>query len=69
MTDMTLAATQRVYERLGVTREKEGQRWLKALISLQEGPQPGEPGFLRLFAIPKTIVIRTMRHGADLELV
>ena len=69
VTDLGLAATQCIYERLGVTREDQGQKWLKALISLQEGPLPGEPGYLRLFTLPKTIVIRTLRHGADLDLV
>ena len=66
VTDMGLEATQRVYERLSVTREEEGQRWLKALVSMDDGPRPGEAGFLRLFAIPKTIGIRTLRHGADM---
>ena len=66
---MGLEATQRVHARLGVPREDEGQKWLKALISMDEGPRPGEPGFLRLFALPKTVSIRTLRHGADLELV
>ncbi|MBI4304646.1 MAG: proline dehydrogenase family protein [Chloroflexi bacterium] len=68
VTDMPLEETRRVCERLGETREAEGQKWVKALISMPEGPQPGEPGFVRLFAIPKTIAIRTLRHGADLEL-
>ena len=54
---------------LGVTEEDAGQRWLKALISIDDGLRPGEPGFLRQFALPKTVAIRTLRHGADLELV
>ncbi|MDA0353024.1 MAG: aldehyde dehydrogenase family protein, partial [Chloroflexi bacterium] len=45
-----------------------GQRSLKALISPLDGPQPGEPGFLHRFALPKVIAIRTLRHGADLAL-
>ncbi|MBI2857009.1 MAG: aldehyde dehydrogenase family protein, partial [Chloroflexi bacterium] len=68
VTDLGAEATQRVYERLGETREADGQRWLKALISMQDGPLPGEPGFLRRFALPKTVAIRTLRHGAELEL-
>ncbi|MBI4284815.1 MAG: aldehyde dehydrogenase family protein, partial [Chloroflexi bacterium] len=68
VTDLGLAETQRVYERLGVAHVAEGQRWVKALINMRDGPQPGEPGFLRLFALPKTIAIRTLRHGVDLEL-
>ena len=46
----------------------EGQRSLKALLSPLDGPQPGEPGFLRRFAWPKTVAVRTLRHGADLAL-
>jgi RHH-type proline utilization regulon transcriptional repressor/proline dehydrogenase/delta 1-pyrroline-5-carboxylate dehydrogenase len=44
------------------------QRWLKALLSPLDGPQPAEIGFLRRFAWPKVIAIRTLRHGADLAL-
>jgi acyl-CoA reductase-like NAD-dependent aldehyde dehydrogenase len=61
--------TRAVYKVLGVTNEESGQRWLKAMISLNEGPQPGEAGFLRLFAHTKTIAVQTLRHGADLELI
>ena len=52
--------------RLGPT--VAGQRSLKALLSPLEGPQPGEAGFLRRFALPKTVAVRTLRHGADLAL-
>ncbi|HEV2124299.1 MAG TPA: aldehyde dehydrogenase family protein, partial [Chloroflexota bacterium] len=45
------------------------QRWLKAMISLTDGPLPWEDGFLRRFALPKTVAIRTLRHGADLVFV
>ncbi|MBI4296292.1 MAG: proline dehydrogenase family protein [Chloroflexi bacterium] len=68
VTDMALEETFHVYERLGQTREDKGQRWVKTLISMQEGHCPGEPGFVRQFALPKTIAIRTLRHSADLEL-
>lgn len=68
VTSMSLEQTRQIYRRLGETREVEGQHWVKALISMPDGPQPGEPGFVRLFALPKTISIRTLRHGADLEL-
>ena len=44
----------------------EGARSLKALLSPLDGPQPGEPGFLRRFAWPRVVAIRTLRHGADL---
>ena len=44
----------------------EGQRTLKALLSPLDGAQPGEAGFLRRFALPKVVAIRTLRHGADL---
>lgn len=68
VTDMGIEETARIYKRLGVTREEQGQRWIKALISMQDGRRPGEEGFLRQFALPKAIAIRTLRHGADLEL-
>ena len=68
LVDLDEGDTRVIYSVLGITREAEGQNWLKALISLDEGPRPGEAGFLRLFALPKTIAIRTLRHGADLEL-
>jgi hypothetical protein len=67
--DLTREGTQAVYRVLGVTREEAGQLWLKALISLTEGPRPGDIGFLRWFALPKTIAVKTLRHGADLELL
>ena len=66
--DMSLQAARQVYERLAKTRETVGQNWIKALISMDDGPRPGEAGFLRLFALPKTVVINTLRHGADLDL-
>ncbi len=65
---MALRAARQVYERLAETRETLGQNWIKALINMNDGPRPGEVGFLRLFALPKTVVINTLRHGADLEL-
>ena len=46
----------------------EGQRALKALLSPLDGAQPGEAGFLRRFALPKVVAVRTLRHGADLAL-
>jgi RHH-type proline utilization regulon transcriptional repressor/proline dehydrogenase/delta 1-pyrroline-5-carboxylate dehydrogenase len=67
--DLDLAQTQSLYRVLGVTREDEGERGLKALISMAHGPRPGEPGFLQQFAHPKTVAIRTLRHGAELELL
>jgi hypothetical protein len=42
---------------------------LKALISLVDGPRPGVPGFLRRFALPKTVAVQTLHLGADLELL
>ena len=43
-----------------------GQQGLKALLSPLDGPQPGEPGFIRRFAWPRVIATRTLRHGANL---
>ncbi len=50
------------------TMEHGEQRGLKALISVDDGPRPGETGFLRLFAHPKTVAVRTLHHGAELEI-
>ena len=55
-----------LHRALGPTAE--GQRSLKALLSLLDGPQAGEPGFVRRFAWPKVVAVRTLRHGADLGL-
>ncbi len=66
---LTLEGTQAINRVFGVTKEDSGQNWLKALISLNEGPRPGEIGFLRQFAYPKAITVQTLRHGADLELL
>lgn len=55
-----------LYRELGPTAE--GQRSLKALLSRLDGPQAGEPGFVRRFAWPKVVAVRTLRHGADLGL-
>ena len=68
VTDMGLSETQAVNERLAATDEEHGQTWLKALISMPDSLQPGEPEFLRSFALPRTVAIRTLRHGADLKL-
>ena len=66
--DLSIQRTRRINEVLGVTDEKAGQRWLKALISMSDGSRPGEEGFLRLFVHPKTVAINTLRHGADLKM-
>ena len=60
------ALARALWRRLGPTAE--GQRSLKALLSALDGPQPGEPGFLRRFAWPTLVAVRTLRHGADLAL-
>ena len=66
---MSLKAERQVYERLAETGEGVGeQNWIKALISMNDGHRPGEVGFLRLFALPKTVVINALRHGIDLGL-
>lgn len=46
----------------------EAHRGLRALLSPLDGPQPGESGFVRRFAWPKVVAVRTLRHGATLEL-
>lgn len=67
--DLALDRTRALYRVLGRTREEQGQQWLKALLSVGEGPRPGEAGFLRQFAHPKLVAINTLRLGAELELV
>ena len=66
VTDAAGALADALRADLGPTAE--GQRSLKALLSPLDGAQPGEPGFLRRFALPKVIAIRTLRHGADLAI-
>ena len=60
------ALARALHRELGPTAP--GQRSLKALLSRLDGPQAGEPGFVRRFAWPKVVAVRTLRHGADLGL-
>ena len=60
------ALARALHRELGAT--VPGQRSLKALLSRLDGPQAGEPGFVRRFAWPKVVAVRTLRHGADLGL-
>jgi hypothetical protein len=63
--DVDALLEKRIAVELGKT--PDGQHWLKARISVADGPRPEEPGFLRRFALPKTVSIRTLHHGAALE--
>jgi predicted delta-1-pyrroline-5-carboxylate dehydrogenase group 2 len=63
-----LALARQVYELLANASAMPGSPWLKALITLADGPSVEESGFLRRFALPKTVAIRTLHLGADLEL-
>ncbi|MGE0135076.1 MAG: proline dehydrogenase family protein [Dehalococcoidia bacterium] len=65
-TDAGVRTCSAVYGALGPT--EEGPASLKALVSPLDGPQPGEAGFVRRFAWPRAIAVRTLRHGADLAL-
>lgn len=65
---MALQAARQGYERLAETRETLGRNWIKSLISMNDGPRPGQVGLLRLFALPKTGLTNTFRHRADLDL-
>ncbi len=65
-TDGGPALARALHRELGPTAP--GQRSLKALLSRLDGPQAGEPGFVRRFAWPKVVAVRTLRHGADLGL-
>ncbi|MBI4300020.1 MAG: bifunctional proline dehydrogenase/L-glutamate gamma-semialdehyde dehydrogenase [Chloroflexi bacterium] len=66
-TDLGVGDTRAIYRALGPVEQH--LNCLKALIATAEGPAPGEPGFLRLFTLPKAVAIRTLRHGAELELL
>lgn len=65
-TDGGPALARALARRLGPTAE--GQRSLKGLVSTLDGAQAGEPGFVRRFAWPRAIAVRTLRHGADLTI-
>ena len=65
-TDAGPALARALHRQLGPTAP--GQRSLKTLVSRLDGPQAGEPGFVRRFAWPKVVAVRTLRHGADLGL-
>lgn len=65
-TDAAGALVRATHAALGPTAE--GQRWLKALLSPLDGPQPREPGFVRRFAWTRAVAVRTLRHGAELAL-
>jgi hypothetical protein len=62
--DVALPRAQRLSAAL--SRRHPGQRGIPAFLSVTDAPAPGEPGFLRRFAIARTIATRTLRHGADL---
>jgi hypothetical protein len=66
--DAGLALTQYIYMLLADASATGEAPLLKALITSNDGPGIGEPGFLRRFALPKTVAIRTLHLGADLEL-
>lgn len=61
-------ATRDLYRLLGEASAAPDSPYLKALISLVDGPGPEQPGFLRRFALAKTVAIRTLHLGADLSL-
>jgi acyl-CoA reductase-like NAD-dependent aldehyde dehydrogenase len=63
-----LPITARIYELLAEASATPQSPWLKALITSSDGPPIEEPGFLRRFALPKTVAVRTLHLGAELEL-
>jgi hypothetical protein len=67
-TDAGLSQTRALQQALAASSANPESPHLKALISLADGPALGEPGFLRRFALPKTVAVRTLHLGADLEL-
>jgi RHH-type proline utilization regulon transcriptional repressor/proline dehydrogenase/delta 1-pyrroline-5-carboxylate dehydrogenase len=67
--DVNLEQARIVYRLLGEASAAPDATELKALISLVDGPRPGGRGFLRRFALPKTVAVQTLHLGADLELL
>jgi delta 1-pyrroline-5-carboxylate dehydrogenase len=66
--DLSLESARSLARVLSRTDQSTGQTWLKALISMADGPRPAEAGFLRRLSLPKVVAVQTLRHGADLEL-
>jgi len=66
--DACRARTQQIYEILARASATPESPNLKALITLTDGPRPDQPGFLRRFALPRTVAVRTLHLGAELEL-
>lgn len=66
--DMNLQRAQQLLRALAGASASRESPYLKALISLADGPAPGQAGFLRRFAYPKTVAIRTLHLGAELDL-
>ena len=64
--DLAIESTQSLQAALSDTREDAGQRYIKRLIHAADDLHPGERGFIRQFAHPKAVSVRTLRHGADL---
>ena len=66
--DAGVDAGRKVYRMLAGSSATPDCPHLKALISVTDGPSPEQPGFLRRFALPKTIAVRTRHLGAELDL-
>ena len=67
--DVGLEQARTLYRLLGDASAAPESSHLKALITLTDGPAPEQPGFLRRFALPKTVAIQTLHLGAELELL
>jgi RHH-type proline utilization regulon transcriptional repressor/proline dehydrogenase/delta 1-pyrroline-5-carboxylate dehydrogenase len=52
--------------RVGLAENRPQVRAFRPWIGADGGPLPGEPGFVRRFALPKTVAINTLRHAVDL---
>jgi RHH-type proline utilization regulon transcriptional repressor/proline dehydrogenase/delta 1-pyrroline-5-carboxylate dehydrogenase len=65
--DSAGALAREVYRRLGPTPASRSS--FKALLCAADGPQPGDEGFVRRFAWPRTVAVNTLRHGAELALL
>lgn len=66
--DMSVGRARTIYQALAGASASPRSPYLKALITLADGPAPNQPGFLRRFVLPKTVAVRTLHLGAELDL-
>ena len=67
-TDIGESAARAMHQLLAAASSTSQSPHLKQLLTLADGPGLEAPGFLRRFALPKVVVVRTLHLGADLDL-